>query len=140
MELEDEKYQKNQDNNDNDSMDPATRELIRKLEAENQEEIIKKNGNLIKIEAPPPSNNLSCSICLDDENLGEMWPLDGCEHIYHMECLKYYTKTQLDAGKNQMLCPDEKCTKEINPGDLRQIMTKEDLDKFCQYALNRSVE
>lgn len=82
-----------------------------------------------------------CRVCLEAfmENDG-VFPLRGCEHVFHKECLQLYVKSQMDMGKCPAICPDAKCGKELNEDDLKQLLNKDDLEKYHTLAFRRALE
>lgn len=54
--------------------------------------------------------------------------------------MQLYVKSEMEMGKCPAICPDVKCGKELNEEDVKQILSKDDLERYHTLAFRRSLE
>ena len=78
-----------------------------------------------------------CEICYDGLFTGgadsEVIVLEGCENIYHVECVKEYVLTQIDSAAFPITCPNHRCRKEISHADMQNLLTKAEYQRFTTF-------
>jgi len=114
-----------------DSMDPETKKLIEKLQEEDKQEVEKRRKS---------EEDFSCPICLEPILPKEFFPLDSCEHMMHAACLGQHIKIQLEQRNFPIICPMDKCKKELNVYIIKELLDKSDFIKFEEYTFKSTTE
>ena len=87
------------------------------------------------------TDDFKCLVCLEAFGDGnDFYPLWNCEHVCHTECLKVYLKYEIEMGKCPLICPAEKCKKELTDNDLGNLLDRELRDKYQKFVLNFALE
>jgi hypothetical protein len=81
---------------------------LKKVEVK-KEEMVEEQGE----------EDFKCIVCLENFIEDNIMPMSGCEHLFHMDCLQLFAKSEIDSGKSFIKCPDERCKSEINEQDLK---------------------
>ena len=82
-------------------------------------------------------NTNFCDICFDglftDDETNKVMVLNGCDDIYHVECVKEHIATQIEAADFPITCPSHECRKELSASDIKRCLSKEDYDRFVLF-------
>lgn len=71
-------------------------------------------------------------------SLSKLLAMENCIHIFHKSCLSSYFKSkQLEYP---IKCPDFECNKEVAPNDLRELLTKEELELIDKASFTKFVQ
>lgn len=111
-------------------------ELIEQLRIE--EEIEKERIQRIKEENE--NRNVNCTICLEKLTSKAFLVLDGCGHLFHIECVSPYAKEAIESRKLPIRCPYDDCKNELTEGDLSEFLNESELKKFTEYTLQKYLD
>ncbi|XP_068249308.1 uncharacterized protein [Palaemon carinicauda] len=109
---------------------PTMKDYIKRMEALVNEKSEKSDKDYEEegYQVPSPFF-IKCSICLEDIISTEMGFCNSMEneHIYCLQCIKKYTKAELEQGRSTFKCMDSDCSAEFSFKILRKVMDKSDL-------------
>jgi len=92
---------------------------------------LRESETVLLREGETESTIVSCCICCDDFLPKQMYAYKNCGHRYCKECLSQYYITCIDKGEVlHITCPDPKCTTEVLPHEIRQLIKP---DLFLKY-------
>mmetsp|Transcript_46317 Transcript_46317/g.34027 ORF Transcript_46317/g.34027 Transcript_46317/m.34027 type:complete len:81 (+) Transcript_46317:453-695(+) len=78
-----------------------------------------------------------CKICYDEFNEeNALFPLQGCACFFHGECLQAYLRNEIGDSRFPLKCPGDECKAELRIDDIREILDKEEVEKYYQFTLN----
>jgi len=80
-----------------------------------------------------------CTLCLDEIEIDFFQALD-CGHEFCRDCLEQYFVTAISSKKFPLVCPDQRCKKEVNDLDLRLILKTQELEKYENFSLSLFIE
>lgn len=86
-------------------------------------------------------NFYNCKICFT-ETLGENCiQFSPCTHIFCKDCISNYLQIKIKDGcvKN-LCCPEEKCTSEITPGQIKSLISSDFFNKYDSLLLNVTLD
>lgn len=124
-------------------------EFIRKMQAAEEEEA-KREAKLAEEEARRVAQELEakelkekvddsepemCRICLCEIEEG-CFPLEGCEHFFHEECIRQHLEVNLNDGNFPIKCPDDKCGEMVLINDIKELLNEEMMEKFYKFSFN----
>ena len=72
-----------------EKVDPETQKLIEQLQNEEKEELTRRQKSSVRKE------ELLCPICFTGYEEENVMPLQGCDHIFHTDCLQDYLDTKI---------------------------------------------
>lgn len=73
----------------------------------------------------------TCSICLEDIDVGKMFAIDGCLHRYCISCMKQHVEVKLLHGMLPR-CPHEGCNTQLNIPICRKFLPSDLIDLMNQ--------
>ncbi|KAF5200016.1 Atp-dependent rna helicase deah12 protein [Thalictrum thalictroides] len=80
----------------------------------------------------------TCSICLEDTDVGQMFTIDGCLHHYCVSCMKQHVEVKLLHGMVPK-CPHEGCTTQLNIPICRKFLPPDLIDLMHQRIKESSI-
>eukprot|EP00127_Corallochytrium_limacisporum_P005821 Clim_evm2s212 gene=Clim_evmTU2s212 len=87
------------------------------------------------------SENWDCQICFGEKIGTECHRLSRCEHVYCKECLGGYLHVVISDGSvSNMSCPDTECKREIDPSDVRSVVSDEDFQRYERLQLQAALD
>jgi ariadne-1 len=81
-----------------------------------------------------------CQVCFDDYNEQNIMPLEACDHIFHMDCVKMYLQTKIEERATEIKCPDQKCKEGISMADMMAVLEEDQLEKYYKYTLSAAID
>ena len=60
--------------------------------------------------------------------------------MFHRECLLMYLNDKIDRKDFPILCPEEKCKKEMIVSDIQELLPKEKMEKFSEFAFSNFID
>ncbi|XP_010253539.1 PREDICTED: uncharacterized protein LOC104594769 [Nelumbo nucifera] len=82
--------------------------------------------------------NETCTICLEDTAIGQMFAVDGCVHHYCFTCMKQHVEVKLLHGLIPG-CPHEGCNSKLNVDSCKKFLTPKLLEIMSQRILEASI-
>lgn len=111
-------------------------ELIEQLKIE--EEIEK--SRIQKMKEEQQNGNVTCSICLEKLTEKDFLVLEGCEHLFHVECVALYSKDAIKSRRFPLRCPSENCKNELFESDLAEFLDENSLREYNEYTLQKYLD
>lgn len=111
-------------------------QLASQLVQEESKEQEQRRRNLEQID----KERYQCAICLDNIEEKDLFPLYNCGDIFHPECLKSYFESQIEQRVVPLHCPSVSCKMEIAFYDMKQMLTKKQLEDFSDLSLKSYAE
>lgn len=83
----------------------------------------------------------TCKICFANK-LGEhCMKFLSCSHVFCKDCITGYMEFNIKNGKVQSIsCPEEKCTSEATPGQVKELVSAEMFAKYDSILLNITLD
>ncbi|KAL4493196.1 hypothetical protein ABPG73_007003 [Tetrahymena malaccensis] len=81
----------------------------------------------------------NCDICVEEMNANTFQAL-GCKDKYHKKCLEEYFKVEIYQKKLPIKCPNHLCQYSIQPSEIKQILEKQDYEKYEQFQLENYID
>uniref|UniRef100_A0ABM0MDS1 RBR-type E3 ubiquitin transferase n=1 Tax=Saccoglossus kowalevskii TaxID=10224 RepID=A0ABM0MDS1_SACKO len=82
-----------------------------------------------------------CGICFDTRTGSEFYRLGNCTHHFCHECLAAYCTTHVSEGTVQLLvCPDSDCKNPLPPALVRDVLTKEQYERWEKLSLQKTLD
>ncbi|KAK2580463.1 hypothetical protein KPH14_006205 [Odynerus spinipes] len=83
----------------------------------------------------------TCKVCFTDK-LGEhCMKFLPCSHIFCKDCISGYMEVKIKDGSVQSIsCPEEKCTSEATPGQVKDLVSPEMFAKYDSILLNVTLD
>ena len=91
-------------------------------------------------------DHLTCEICFNEVDLDNIFIFQECYDYYCLDCLKRTLEVRIESKRklNNILCPFDNCSKEIEFHDIRFILyhtnCKKLFDKYDKYLLDIAVQ
>lgn len=80
----------------------------------------------------------TCSICLEDIAVGQMFSVDGCLHRYCFSCMKQHVEVKLLNGMVPR-CPHEHCNSKLDIHSSKKFLSPELMDRMILRLKEESV-
>ncbi|KAL5765867.1 hypothetical protein ACOSP7_016484 [Xanthoceras sorbifolium] len=80
----------------------------------------------------------TCVICLEDTDVGNMFPVDGCLHRYCFSCMKLHVENKVLHAMVPK-CPHEGCKSELKVDSCRKFLTPKLLETLEQRIKEASI-
>ena len=98
-----------------------------------------------------------CNICLEDLYASALHLMEGCSHVFHMECLQKYLGCEVNnfiaeletncfkidqknKGKKEIKCPDERCQSSLALEELKRLLPPEKVENFLTSSLENYID
>ncbi|XP_063981477.1 E3 ubiquitin-protein ligase RNF14-like isoform X2 [Diachasmimorpha longicaudata] len=86
-------------------------------------------------------NFYSCKICFVDKPGESCMQFKPCLHVFCKECISGYLEVRIKDGAVQNICcPEEKCTSEIYPGQIKELVSSELFAKYDSTLLSATLD
>ncbi|KAJ4979153.1 hypothetical protein NE237_009933 [Protea cynaroides] len=82
--------------------------------------------------------NETCTICLEDSSVEQMFAVDGCLHRYCFSCMKQHVEVKLLLGMVPV-CPHEGCRSKLNVDSCRKFLTPKLVETMSQRIMEASI-
>lgn len=79
--------------------------------------------------------DVNCDICFEPLSSKEIFPLDACSHVYHLDCLNDFVKDAVLSKRDLIKCPDSQCSENLTVNDIQSIIAGDELDRFYENKL-----
>lgn len=86
-------------------------------------------------------NFYTCNICFMDKSGESCIQFKPCLHIFCKDCITGYLKVRINDGAVQNInCPEEKCTSEVSPGQIKELVSPELFLKYDSTLLSATLD
>ncbi|CAI2367656.1 unnamed protein product [Moneuplotes crassus] len=92
-----------------------------------------------KIPISSESNFRDCPICFSKIEMKNLAFIE-CGHMYHIECLQMYIKTQVDVKSFPIKCPLKECHARIPDFDVKEICEKDLYQKYERFQFESFID
>nr|CAD7200956.1 unnamed protein product [Timema douglasi] len=83
----------------------------------------------------------TCSICFSDKIGAQCTKFDKCHHVFCKECMTGYFEVRIKEGRvHSIKCPDEKCTSEAHPTQVKSLVSPELFAKYDAVLLSAMLD
>ena len=117
----------------------STSEFIKELQ-EAEEKAYAEEMELRRKRNEDIESKMICNICLMELMSENVHALDDCDHVFHESCLKEYVLNEIKTKKSILICPDSECKSEINVENLREVISKKEIETFYKNTLENFVD
>lgn len=80
----------------------------------------------------------NCIICLEDTDVEQMFPVDGCQHQYCFSCMKQHVEVKLLHGILPK-CPHEGCKSDLRVETCRKFLTAKLIEIWSERIREASI-
>ncbi|XP_076626401.1 E3 ubiquitin-protein ligase RNF14 isoform X2 [Colletes latitarsis] len=86
-------------------------------------------------------NFYTCKICFVDKIGEHCTQFLPCSHVFCKDCIRSYLEVKIKDGNVQNICcPDEKCTSEATPAQIKDLVSSELFAKYDSILLNATLD
>ncbi|XP_067010116.2 E3 ubiquitin-protein ligase RNF14 [Anabrus simplex] len=86
-------------------------------------------------------NFYACKICFTDKRGEQCTRFEPCGHVFCRECMSGYLEVRIKEGTVQSIgCPEDKCTSEASPSQVKDLVSAELFSKYDSVLLNATLE
>ncbi|XP_011314639.1 E3 ubiquitin-protein ligase RNF14 [Fopius arisanus] len=86
-------------------------------------------------------NFYTCKICFADKSGESCIQFKPCLHVFCKECMTGYLEVRIEDGAVQNICcPGEKCTSEVTPGQIKELVSSELFVKYDSILLSATLD
>ncbi|KAL4491940.1 hypothetical protein ABPG72_008361 [Tetrahymena utriculariae] len=114
-------------------------EYLARLAAQEMEEEERKVFDTYKQIQKEDEQSWKCEICLEQMTDQQFWPLQ-CRHQFHRDCLQQYFNVKIKDRSFPLKCPNESCKQEVDYSDIKEILTKQEFQKYEEFSLNNYID
>ncbi|XP_015124119.1 E3 ubiquitin-protein ligase RNF14 isoform X2 [Diachasma alloeum] len=83
----------------------------------------------------------TCKICFIDKSGESCTLFKPCLHVFCKECVSGYLEVRIEDGAVQNICcPEDKCTSEVNPGQIKELVSSELFAKYDSTLLSATLD
>ncbi|XP_015601171.1 E3 ubiquitin-protein ligase RNF14 isoform X2 [Cephus cinctus] len=98
------------------------------------------NYNIKRKQVEFKKNFYTCKICFADKMGEHCTQFLPCSHIFCKDCIIGYLEVRIKEGSVQNIyCPEEKCTSEATPGQVKDLVSPELFDKYDSILLSTTL-
>lgn len=82
-------------------------------------------------------NFYSCKICFQDKQGSQCTCFEGCGHVFCKSCVAEYFEVRIkDGSVKNICCPEENCTSEAVPSQVRELVSAELFSRYDSVLLS----
>ncbi|XP_069685179.1 E3 ubiquitin-protein ligase RNF14-like [Periplaneta americana] len=82
-------------------------------------------------------NFYTCKICFQDKQGSQCTSFEVCGHVFCKSCVAEYFEVRIkDGSVHSICCPEEKCTSEAMPGQIRELVSAELFSRYDAVLLS----
>ena len=124
-----EEQKHNKELEEQEKLNLAFIEELKKLE---EEEMVQRRHRASTYNKP------QCKICYDQIPFKEIFPLNGCTHIFHKDCMVRYIEQKVDNKNFPIDCPE--CRLELEDFEVKHFCSKDLYNKLAKFQFQLFVE
>ncbi|EEB12059.1 RING finger protein, putative [Pediculus humanus corporis] len=100
-----------------------------------------ENYNIERDKVQFLKNFYTCNICFSDKIGKDCTKFQGCNHVFCISCIKSYFTIKIRDGMVQSIkCPEDKCSTEALPSQVKEIVSEELFAKYDSVLLNTALD
>lgn len=84
---------------------------------------------------------INCSVCFN-EKFGDLCiQFPNCKHVFCKQCMKEYFTVQINDGSvKSLICPEDKCETQADPGLVKSLVDKELFERYDKLLLQKTLD
>ena len=76
-----------------------------------------------------------CDICFCEMG-SEFFPVEGCDHVFDVECIKMHVQVAIEELNFPIRCAREGCTQELAQEEIQMLLSKKEEANFFRFQFN----